>query len=210
MKLEKYLCPLCHSTWESFYNEQFQKCSGCQSIFRCPEFFITPDKEKSRYEEHNNDIQDVRYQDFVSPIVEEILIHHTSWESGLDFWAGTWPVISHLLWQKWFETKLYDPFFHNNPELLKQTYDFIISCEVVEHFHNPEKEFELLYSLLKPNGKLYIMTDVYSPEIDFWAWYYKNDKTHVFFYSSQAFQWIQQKWSWKRYSRNNRCIILEK
>lgn len=36
------------------------------------------------------------------------------------------------------------------------------------------------------------MTNMYSPEIDFNAWYYKNDKTHVFFYSDEAFNWIQQ------------------
>lgn len=210
MESQNYTCPLCYSNGVDFYSQQFQKCSGCHSIFRCPEFFISPEKEKSRYEEHNNDVEDTRYQDFVSPIIDTILQNHSPSETWLDFWAGTWPVISHLLTQKWFQTQLYDPFFHNKPELLKQEYDFIIACEVIEHFHYPEKEFHLLYKLLKPGGKLYIMTDLYSQQVDFKNWYYKNDKTHVFFYTIEAFTWIKSHWSWEIITQKKRCIILEK
>jgi hypothetical protein len=71
-----HTCPLCLSSAESFYSLQFQKCSTCQSVFRCPEFFLSAEKEKSRYQEHNNDVQDQRYQKFVSPIVEEVLENH--------------------------------------------------------------------------------------------------------------------------------------
>jgi len=207
---QQYICPLCQSQGKPFYNHDFQKCTWCESIFRCPELFISVEKEKARYEEHNNDILDIKYQKFVSPIVENILKNHSNIESGLDFWAWTWPVISYLLEQKWYSTKLYDPFFHNNLESLEQKYDFIIACEVVEHFHNPKKEFELLYNLLKPGGKLYIMTNIFTPEINFWNWYYKNDKTHVFFYSHKAFDYIKNKWSWKNYSIEWKCIVLEK
>lgn len=210
MTLILHTCPLCHSKGKEFYSPQFQKCSGCQSVFKLKEYFISPIEEQTRYEEHNNDITDEGYQDFVNPMVTKILENHDLKEDWLDFGAGTGPVISYLLWQKWYKPKLYDPYFHNHPELLRATYDYIIACEVVEHFYNPRAEFKLLYNLLKPNGKLYIMTDMYSPEIDFNAWYYKNDKTHVFFYSHQAFIWIQQAWPWKSYSRNKRCIILEK
>lgn len=207
---QECICPLCNSQGAPFQNVQFRKCSWCQSVFRCPEFFMSLGKEKARYEEHNNDIKNTGYQKFVTPIVDEVLKNHINQEVWLDFWAGTWPVISHLLWQKWFNLCLYDPFFHNEPKLLLQKYDFIIACEVIEHFHNPKKEFELLHSLLRPNGKLYIMTDLYSPEIDFSNWYYKNDKTHVFFYTEQAFKWIQDNWNLKKYTRKERCIILEK
>ena len=207
---QKHICPLCDSLGEDFYNDQFQKCTGCWSIFRKKEYYPLSDEEKSRYEEHNNDITDTWYQNFVLPIVNNILKEHTLHQDWLDFWAGTWPVISHLLWKQWYNICLYDPFFHNHPELLEQKYDYIIACEVVEHFHNPRKEFKLLYSLVKPGGSLYIMTDLYSPEIDFHNWYYKNDKTHVFFYSNNAFEWIKNTFKWKHYSREKRCIILKK
>lgn len=210
MSLKKYNCPLCQWNSNIFYNEQFQKCSQCESIFRCPEFFISSSEEKARYQEHNNDVQNAWYQKFVSPLVANVLQNHTSTEKWLDFWAGTGPVISHLLWKQWFKVHLYDPFFHNKPNVLEKEYDFIIACEVIEHFHNPKKEFQLLYKLLKPGGKLYIMTDMYSQDIDFHNWYYKNDKTHVFFYTHWAFQYIKNDFKWFQYERQKRCIILEK
>ena len=76
MQSQIHICPLCQSNGEEFYNQQFQKCSRCQSIFRCPEFFISATKEQARYKEHNNDINDERYQEFVSPIVEKIITNH--------------------------------------------------------------------------------------------------------------------------------------
>ena len=205
-----YECSLCKNTWEDFYNNNFLYCSTCQSISRKLEFFLSPEKEKERYEQHNNDIYDVRYQEFVSPIVQRIQNHHPISERGLDFWAWSGPVITYLLEKQWYEMYLYDPFFHKHPNILEKKYDFIIACEVVEHFHDPFKEFKSLYDLLQPGGKLYIMTDLYSPGVDFWKWYYKNDPTHVFFYSDETFHWIQQQYGWKKYSRKNRCIILER
>jgi len=210
MAQKNYLCPLCNSEGNSFYKQQFYKCSWCKSVFRSKEYFACSKSEKTRYESHNNNINDLGYQDFVSPIVKSVLENHCKSEDWLDFWAGTGPVISHLLQKKWYIPHLYDPFFHNYPKLLNKKYDYIIACEVIEHFYRPQKEFQLLYNLLKPKGKLYIMTDMYDPERDFEDWYYKNDVTHVFFYSKEAFQWIKENYSWKNYSINKRCIILEK
>lgn len=50
------------------------------------------------------------------------------------------------------------PNFDNRPEVLADTYDDIASCEVVEHFHQPGLELLKLRSLLKPKGKLFVMT----------------------------------------------------
>lgn len=182
----------------------------CESIFRCKEYFLPAEEEKLRYENHNNDVRDSWYQAFVAPLVNKILINHKAADIWLDFWAGTWPVISYILWQKWFELKLYDPFFHNHHGLLKQKYDFIIACEVIEHFHNPREEFTLLYNLLKPQGKLYLMTDLYNHEVDFSSWYYKNDPTHVFFYTEKSFLWMKDYWQWKSLFQEKKCIIFEK
>jgi len=167
MNQSRYICPLCHSPGEQFYSEQFQKCNECESIFRIPNFWITSEKEKARYQEHNNNIQDRRYQDFVSPIVKQVLKNHVTKELWLDFWAGTGPVISHLLEQQWYILKLYDPFFHPNVHCLGNNYNYIVSCEVIEHFHKPYEEFQRLYNLLKPGWVLYIMTHLYTENINF-------------------------------------------
>jgi len=54
--------------------------------------------------------------------------------------------------------KLYDTFYSPDRNILTNHYDFITASEVVEHFHNPAVEFDLLWSILKPGGLLGIMT----------------------------------------------------
>ena len=62
----------------------------------------------------------------------------------------------------------------------------------MEHFKNPLKEFKLLRSLLKNQGKLYCKTEVWNEAIDFQNWQYKNDQTHVFFYNRETLEWIKE------------------
>lgn len=90
--------------------------------------------------------------------------------------------------------------------MLKFKYNYIICCEVIEHFHFPQKEFTLLRSLLKPGGILYCMTEIYSEDIDFINWHYKNDPTHVFFYHKDALKWIQEHFRFSEVKKKNRLI----
>jgi SAM-dependent methyltransferase len=128
---------------------------------------------------------------------------------GLDFGAGTGPVLSKVLQDNNYSIKMYDPFFHYHPELLDDKYDFIGSCEVIEHFHNPYNEFKLLKSLLNDKGKLYCMTEPYHDGIDFASWYYKNDPTHVFFYHQKTFEWIKMEFGFSSVSVKGRLITFE-
>ncbi|MDX1545237.1 MAG: methyltransferase domain-containing protein, partial [Christiangramia sp.] len=74
----------------------------------------------------------------------------------------------------------------------EKKYDFIICCEVMEHFQKPLEEFRLLRSLLRPGGKLYCKTEVWNDAIDFNGWHYKNDLTHVIFYDRETLLWIKE------------------
>ena len=127
---------------------------------------------------------------------------------GLDFGAGTGSAISKVLRDNDYQITEYDPYFHPFPELLEKQYDYIACCEVVEHFHHPDKEFRLLKKLLKPNGKLYCMTHVYNREIDFENWYYKNDHTHVFMYQKETIEWISKTFGFSDVKINNRLIVF--
>jgi RNA polymerase-binding transcription factor DksA len=140
-------CPLCQYPAFIFYKQKsktYYLCSECSGIFLERNLLPGWADEIARYEEHNNDVEDVRYQKFVSPIVSQILDNYCSEDAGLDFGAGTGPVISKLLDDKGYDIVQYDPFFHNYPDLLQKTYDYIACCEVIEHFHHPYKEFERL------------------------------------------------------------------
>ena len=129
---------------------------------------------------------------------------------GLDFGAGHGPVIAKILEDKNFDVKIYDPFFYNKKSLLKTKYDYIIICEVIEHFHKPNQEFELLYNLLNPNGKLIIMTEPLLDNTEFSKWYYKNDETHVFFYSLKTFEYIYKEFKFSNFTIDNRLVVFTK
>lgn len=207
----KTKCTLCNAKvtlYQEFNQKKYYKCSNCLSILLDPIHYVTKEKEKARYQEHNNDVDDPGYQRFVSPVVNEIKQTFNQGHKGLDFGAGTGPVITKLLRDEGFSIELYDPFFWNNDEVLKFKYDYIICCEVIEHFHFPQKEFTLLRSLLKPGGILYCMTEIYSEDIDFINWYYKNDPTHVFFYHKDALKWIQEHFRFSELKKKDRLIVF--
>jgi len=192
MKMNKAnSCPLCASEGDPFYKEAFLVCRTCAGIFRPREHYPDPDREKARYETHMNNIDDPGYQQFVSPITGAVLKRFTPQHLGLDFGAGTGPVITKILTDHHYRIEPYDPFFHNDPRLLEQPYDYIVCCEVIEHFHDPNREFRLLRRLLKPGGMLYCMTYIYHDGINFDRWFYKNDFTHVFIYQERTLHWIK-------------------
>lgn len=202
-------CPLCNSTSTIFY--QFKKrlyhqCNNCCGIFVDKKPILSSEAEMSRYSEHNNNIEDEGYQKFVAPITLAIMRDFTQNHKGLDFGAGTGPVISKRLKDQSYMIKLYDPFFHNYTNLLKAQYDYIAVCEVIEHFHDPKKEFSLLKKLLRQNGKLYCMANIYNEHIDFHNWDYKNDKTHIFIYHKKTLHWIKEEFGFSNVTIKDRLI----
>jgi len=204
-------CSLCEADthfFTTYRNKDYHKCLNCHGIQMDPKHYLTAEKEKLVYETHNNDILDPRYQQFVSPIVNTVLNKYETNQKGLDFGCGTGPVISKLLMEQGYEMSLYDPFFYNYPTLLERKYDFIVSCEVVEHFHSPKKEFQLLKSLLNEQGSIIIMTLLVNETIDFNAWYYKNDFSHVFFYHPETFEWIKDHFGFRTVTISDRLIQL--
>ncbi len=52
------------------------------------------------------------------------------------------------------------------------------------------------------------MTDLYNEAIDFDSWYYKNDPTHVFFYTKETFEWIREKYNFLNVTIAHRFIIF--
>ena len=206
------VCPLCENKSEKFYEDtqRYYKCNSCGGIFVHSDDLPKEDDEKERYELHDDDTQDAGYRKFVSPITSNILKDFSKKNKGLDFGAGTSAIISVVLREHDYDIKNYDPYFHNEPKLLTQKYDYISSCEVIEHFYHPKKEFRLLREMLREGGKLYLMTDVYDEKIDFASWYYKNDPTHVFIYTPQTFEYIKKAYGFKELYIEKRLIIITK
>ncbi|MCE2741700.1 MAG: class I SAM-dependent methyltransferase [Sphingobacteriales bacterium] len=203
-------CLLCHTPENERIHPHFFQCKTCRAIYKNRQYWLNPDEEKARYLLHKNDIYDPNYRRFVSLITDAVLAQYTPQHQGLDFGAGTGPVIAQVLAEHGFQVKLYDPFFHPFQAHVQAQYDYIMSCEVVEHFHNPAKEFQLLHGCLKEGAKLFIMTDRFNPSHTFENWYYKNDPTHVFIYQDETFEWIQAHFGFSALQFSGRLVSLQK
>lgn len=201
-------CPLCQNSGDRVPKSSFYLCTECRGFFRDFRQLPSVEQERARYETHNNDVNDPRYQKFVWPVVSAVMRDFTEKHSGLDFGAGTGPVISKLLLDRGFSIAQYDPLFYDYPNLLELSYDYIVCSEVVEHFHSPRKEFALLKSLLEPKGRIYCMTKLYSPEIDFTKWHYINDLTHVFIYRRETMEWIKREYGFSSCIIEDRLVVF--
>lgn len=205
------LCPLCSGNskhYHTFRQREFLQCSVCLSVFKHPDHYLSEAEEQAHYECHINNPDDLRYQKFVSPVTNSILNDFSTIDYGLDFGSGTGSPIVKVLEDNSYDIQEYDLYFHNNPEKLNTKYNYIACSEVAEHFKEPYKEFTLLKDLLLPDGKLYLMTELFDEQRDFESWYYKTDPTHVFLYHPKAFEWIQQEFGYRQLIIDKRLITL--
>lgn len=207
------LCSLCEQPTEFFWKDtsgEYVKCTNCKAVLLLESCFVSAYLEKERYKTHNNNVEDLGYQKFASPITEAILRDFSPTHKGLDFGCGTGPVISSQLKKKNFKIRLYDPFFKNDESALNLQYDYIICCEVMEHFHKPKEEFKRLFKMLKENGKLYCKTSLLTPITNFASWYYKNDPTHVVFYSEESLRVLQKSIGFSKVEITPELIIFSR
>jgi SAM-dependent methyltransferase len=90
---------------------------------------------------------------------------------------------------------LYDPFYEPGAGVFEHQYDFITVSEVVEHLHDPQKELDRLWQCLRPGGRIGIMTQFSVEQEAFPQWHYKNDRTHVCFFSRKTFSLLSRAWN---------------
>jgi hypothetical protein len=187
-------CPLCDSPEaEAFYKDgvrKYLRCPRCELIFVPKEFHLAPDKERSRYDLHENSPDDPEYRAFLRRLIDPLLPHLEKGSSGLDFGSGPGPTLSLMMRQRGFEMEDYDPFYSEDDSVLEGRYDFIACTETVEHFCEPRKSWELMLGLVRPGGVIGVMTDLFEEGMDFSDWHYIRDDTHVAFYSRKCFDWI--------------------
>lgn len=208
------LCPLCNNSSELYFNDKlrnklFYQCQTCKLTYLHHQHFLSAAEEKNIYLQHENNVQDLGYQKFVMPLVQFAFDNYTADSLGLDFGSGSGPVITHLLRLKNYPIDQYDPFFNPDKAYLEKKYDYILSCEVAEHFHHPHQEFSLLRGLLKPRGSLVLSTGLFLDELNFEKWHYHIDPTHVMFYKLETCNWIRDEFDFKSCQKiSNRMVVF--
>jgi len=190
-------CPLCRSLEASHFFKDKQReywlCPDCRLIYVPQCFHLSPAEERQRYDSHQNSAEDPDYRCFLSRLMTPLLPHLKPGQKGLDFGCGPGPTLSVMLQEQGYPMSDYDPLYANNPDLLKQQYDFITCSEAIEHFSRPAEEWLKLLGLLKDGGVMAIMTQMHDPATNFSRWYYKNDPTHIHFFSRSTFEWLAQR-----------------
>ncbi|MBI4970382.1 MAG: class I SAM-dependent methyltransferase [Candidatus Omnitrophica bacterium] len=188
-------CSLCQASSVSDFDIKKLKywhCADCRLTFLDPEFYLSPAEEKARYDCHENSADDPEYIRFLNRLADPLLARLRPEDEGLDFGCGPGPAMSVILKKEGFLVDNYDPHYFSDLCLLGRKYNFVTCTEVVEHFKNPRKDFELLAGLLKPGGRIGIMTEMLTPEVKFEHWHYRLDPTHVAFYRPETFDWISR------------------
>lgn len=203
-------CTLCHTSLTRKMDAFYFSCTTCSALIKDGIFYLSPEDEKAIYEIHNNDVEDPRYQKFVSPVTSHVTNHFQKNSLGLDYGCGAAPVVTKVLTDRGYNIKPYDPFFNPEDGYLELTYDYIVACEVFEHFHQPAEEIEKLVSMLKPNGELIIHTMLYHEGIAFKNWHYRRDDTHVIIYTQETMVYIAKKHDLDIVWMDKRLVIMKK
>jgi methyltransferase family protein len=188
----------------------YLRCKNCELIFVPEKYFLSSTAEKAEYDLHINNPADQGYRKFLSRLFNPMQKLLSPESHGLDFGSGPGPTLSVMFEEAGHNMTIYDKFYANEPEALKKRYDFITATEVVEHLHTPHKTLEKLWQCLNPSGKLGIMTKLARDHDAFTTWHYKNDLTHVTFFSHKTFTWLAETWKAELTFIGNDVIILSR
>jgi hypothetical protein len=207
------VCPLCaNGAAEPFYRDrkrEFFQCLECDLVFVPPEFHLTPEAEKARYDFHRQSLTDSGYRDFLNRLFRPLQKKLSPSAHGLDFGCGQEPTLSVLFEEAGFSCANYDLHFANDPAVLEKQYDFLTCSETMEHFTHPREEFECLLTLVKPGGWIGIMTQLRDEAPPFSTWFYKDDATHVCFFSHRTFQWLEKQYGLRAETHRNGVVLFQ-
>lgn len=186
----------------------------------------------SNYDSNLNKIIEKHITPYILNIIKTENVHTIKHFpiNHLDYGSGKYPNLSKLM--EWnlndcnsnqiekqiiiFKSYNYDKYYQNVEELISQNnynhYKVITATEVIEHFTNPLENFTLLYNLLASGGILLITTELTTESIisNFSKWWYKNDITHICFYSIKTLEYLAFKLHLKLLFANTNLIIFQK
>jgi 2-polyprenyl-3-methyl-5-hydroxy-6-metoxy-1,4-benzoquinol methylase len=207
-------CKICKNDTKMIQDKAQQKayniCKNCQAIMLQDDFFVTNDREKAQYENHNNTFQSKGYvkmfEDFLDFFWNDLDENKIN---ALDFGSGPGPVLSQILEKKGLQVDIYDKFYQPKKVFTNKQYDLITSTEVFEHLQNPFATLSLLKKHLKKDGMIAIMTLFHdNNEENFLKWWYRRDPTHILFYTPKTFEVLARMCGLKVLKHDNKRVIV--
>jgi len=207
-------CPLCGSHnavhFHADKQREYDRCPVCLLVFVPKRFHLNAEQEKSFYDLHENNPNDEGYRKFLSRLFDPLKERLNIGDRGLDFGSGPGPTLSLMFDEVGFNTAIYDIYYAPDTAVLQQTYQFITATEVVEHLSQPSVVLEQLWEMLEPGGWLGLMTKLVLDKTAFACWHYKNDPTHISFFSRKSLCWLANKWAVKPMFIGSDVVLLQK
>lgn len=190
-------CKICGGSTSAYYDKRIQAtfhwCSVCDFIFKDEKDLIDVKKEKAIYDAHQNSLEDQKYVAYLDKFIQKgVLPYVKEGSKGLDYGSGPTPVLKHILSTVYhYEMLGYDLFYEDAKENLKQTFDFLVSTEVIEHIKEPISIFQTFYRLLQPGGVLALMTLLHpSNSEELLDWHYTRDRSHISLFSMKTLETV--------------------
>ncbi|MGX9418603.1 class I SAM-dependent methyltransferase [Vibrio sp. RC27] len=190
-------CSLCHQSLGEVYHRdkrrQYLQCPTCSLVWVDVNDRLDAEAEKAMYDLHENNPADEGYRRFLSRFATPMLEKLSANSYGIDFGCGPGPTLSGMMEEHGHNVALYDIFYYPDEAVLQDQYDFVMATEVIEHLHHPDKVWQQWLSMLKVGGWLGVMTKQVIDKDAFVHWHYKNDLTHVSFFSRSTFNYLAKR-----------------
>ena len=211
-------CPLCRSKGAAPFfkggkasgNRDFLYCNECDLVFVPRAQLLDAAGQKARYLQHNNEVDDPAYREFLGRMYYALRPHLNAGAKGLDYGAGPGPALQQMMIEDGFEASVYDIYFHPDTSALTVKYDFITCTETAEHFGDPRGEFDRFNGMLRRGGWLGVMTGMLQNWEDFSSWYYHRDPTHVNFFSHATMLWLAALYGWEERFPSQNVVLFRK
>ncbi|QSX37111.1 class I SAM-dependent methyltransferase [Shewanella sedimentimangrovi] len=199
--MSAFSCALCGGTSLYLFAEDrrrpYFRCREC-ALVQVPEpFYLSAAAEKAEYDKHDNGADTPGYRSFLSRTLIPVLARLTQGAEGLDFGCGAGAILSRMAAEQGFQFANYDLYYYPDKAALDRRYDCVTLTEVIEHVADAAGLMRQLQQLLKPGGLLAVMTKRVLNAEAFGRWHYKNDPTHINFYSDETFSWLAAELGWQ-------------
>jgi SAM-dependent methyltransferase len=157
-------------------------------VFVPREFWLSEDDERARYAHHDNTPTNEGYAKFLGQVADVVAAIAPGSARVLDFGSGENAVLADILRQRGFDCAAYDPVYGLGQAALRDRYDMVVLCEVIEHLRDLRAEILTLKGCLGPGGRVVVRTQCYPSIAEMTTWWYARDATHLNFFSERTLE----------------------
>ncbi|MEE8484211.1 MAG: class I SAM-dependent methyltransferase [Nitrospinota bacterium] len=186
-------CRICKTPSPVFYNDSrtFFKCPACTLIFT--EEMADEKAANEHYKNQWNNADEDFWKQQVDVLISVINKHKTP-QRILDFGSGSGEITKEFQ-RRGIDTTPLDPIIHGylKDQDYAEKFDVVVGVEVIEHLPEIYGELEEIKKVLTDDGIIVFTTGLTNVFIDapdavevFAKWWYKDDPTHVSFFSNRS------------------------